>query len=81
MHHTTVATATVLANQTTSKPYLDDQLHPADVQAACSNVGGHQHAELAAAEASQRRLALRLSNVAVQRPAAAAAAAAAAGLV
>jgi hypothetical protein len=57
--------------------HLYDQLHAADVEAACSHVSRHQHAELAAAEASQRRLALRLGNVAVQSPAAAAAAAAA----
>jgi hypothetical protein len=54
--------------------HLYDQLHSADVQAASSHIRGHQHAELAAAEASQRRLTLRLSNVAVQCPAAAAAA-------
>jgi hypothetical protein len=56
-------------------PHLYHQLHAADVKAASSHISCHQHAELAAAEARQCGLTLRLSDVAVQRPAAAAAAA------
>lgn len=48
-------------------PHLDHELDSADVQPARRDVCGDEHREAPVAEARQRRLALRLRDVAVQR--------------